>query len=80
MSDSNSNKPVPGNSRHRQAVTEKKSKPEQLKSNMSMSMHDGVEVWCDCCSCEAEPYWIEAMQNDEALNQDSKDHISKDSG
>ncbi len=32
------------------------------KSSMSKSMHDGVEVWCDCCSCEAEPYWIEAMR------------------
>ena len=31
-------------------------------SGMSKSMHDGVEVWCDCCSCEAEPYWVEAMQ------------------
>lgn len=38
------------------------------KSNMSKSMHDGVEVWCDCCSCEAEPYWVEAMQDfDEKL-------------
>ena len=35
---------------------------EQTGSGMSKSMHDGVEVWCDCCSCEAEPYWIEAMQ------------------
>jgi hypothetical protein len=34
-------------------------------SGMSKSMHDGVEVWCDCCSCEAEPYWVEAMQQDE---------------
>jgi hypothetical protein len=34
------------------------------KSGMSKSMHDGVEVWCDCCSCEAEPYWVEAMQQD----------------
>jgi hypothetical protein len=25
----------------------------------SKSMHDGVEIWCDCCSCEAEPYWVE---------------------
>lgn len=24
-----------------------------------LSMHDGVTVWCDCCSCEAEPYWAE---------------------
>lgn len=35
---------------------------EQTASGMSKSMHDGVEVWCDCCSCEAEPYWVEAMQ------------------
>ena len=31
-------------------------------SGMSKSMHDGVEVWCDCCSCEAEPYWVEALK------------------
>jgi hypothetical protein len=23
-------------------------------------MHEGIAVWCDCCSCEAEPYWVEA--------------------
>lgn len=22
-----------------------------------LSMHAEVEVWCDCCSCEAEPRW-----------------------
>ena len=31
------------------------------KSGMSLSMHDGVDASCDCCSCEAEPYWVEAM-------------------
>lgn len=25
----------------------------------SISMHEGIAVWCDCCSCEAEPYWVE---------------------
>ena len=35
---------------------------EPAGSTMSKSMHNGVEVWCDCCSCEAEPYWVEAMQ------------------
>lgn len=25
----------------------------------SLSMHDGIAVWCDCCTCEAEPYWVE---------------------
>lgn len=27
--------------------------------SMSKSMHDGIAVWCDCCSCEMEPYWEE---------------------
>jgi hypothetical protein len=22
-----------------------------------LSMHEGIASWCDCCSCEAEPYW-----------------------
>ena len=22
-----------------------------------LSMHEGIAVWCDCCTCEAEPYW-----------------------
>lgn len=21
------------------------------------NMHEGIAVWCDCCACEAEPYW-----------------------
>jgi hypothetical protein len=25
------------------------------------SMHEDVPYWQDCCSCEAEPYWVEAM-------------------
>lgn len=25
----------------------------------SISMHEGVPVWHDCCCCEAEPYWAE---------------------
>lgn len=43
-----------------------------VKSPMSKSMHDGVEVWCDCCSCEAEPYWVEAMALFDA--QAARDH------
>ena len=23
-----------------------------------ISMHENVPVWCDCCSCAAEPYWL----------------------
>jgi hypothetical protein len=24
----------------------------------SISMHEDIAVWCDCCSCKAEPYWV----------------------
>jgi len=48
---------------HIETITRAKSKSRQNKSTMSKSMHDGVEVWCDCCSCEAEPYWVEAMKD-----------------
>lgn len=27
-----------------------------------LSMHEGVADWCDCCSCEAEPYWREVAK------------------
>lgn len=40
---------------------------EQRKSEKrSLSMHEGVEVWEDCCSCEAEPYWLDAFANSRA--------------
>ena len=29
----------------------------QKRVRKSLSMHEGIAVWCDCCSCEAEPYW-----------------------
>jgi hypothetical protein len=50
---------------HNEVINQQKAKAEsrQVKSTMSKSMHDGVEVWCDCCSCEAEPYWVEAMKD-----------------
>ena len=30
----------------------------------SLSMHADVPVWCDCCTCEAEPYWVEAFRDE----------------
>lgn len=29
----------------------------KAQSRSSISMHDGIAVWCDCCTCEIEPYW-----------------------
>ena len=58
---------IAGNTKN-ETIAPAKPESRQGKSTMSKSMHDGVEVWCDCCSCEAEPYWIEAMKDyDEKL-------------
>ena len=48
---------------HNEASAHEGTKPGQNITTMSKSMHDGVEIWCDCCSCEAEPYWVEAMRD-----------------
>lgn len=37
----------------RQAAT-----PAGSKRRKRANMHEGIAVWCDCCSCEAEPYWV----------------------
>ncbi|MBS1189518.1 MAG: prolyl-tRNA synthetase [Rhodocyclaceae bacterium] len=39
------------------AATLPASKAEGKKK--PISMHEGIAVWCDCCSCEAEPRWVE---------------------
>lgn len=44
----------------------------QTRFTMTKSMHNGVEAWCDCCSCEAEPYWVEAMEDYQKTNSESK--------
>jgi len=61
MTDTHSHTALAGDQVPASACREADSKSS--KSKMSKSMHDGVEVWCDCCSCEAEPYWIEAMES-----------------
>ena len=57
--------PPPAEHADLNAAGEAASPEKRVGSGMSKSMHDGVEVWCDCCSCEAEPYWIAAMQEKE---------------
>jgi hypothetical protein len=45
------NVPAPG------AVTRASPTPEPTRRKR-ISMHEGIAVWCDCCSCAAEPYWL----------------------
>jgi hypothetical protein len=44
---------------------EKISGEASAKAPRSISMHADVAVWEDCCSCEAEPYWVEAFAGDD---------------
>jgi hypothetical protein len=37
-----------------QSATTPAGTPKTRRANM----HDGIAVWCDCCSCEAEPRWV----------------------
>ena len=45
--------------------------PDKPGCGMSLSMHADVDASCDCCSCEAEPYWLEAMaEKERSANRD----------
>lgn len=35
---------------------------ERPRAGKRISMHEGIAVWCDCCSCAAEPYWLEVAE------------------
>ena len=50
--------------RHKAAAAEGKPDVDtgQLPGD-TLSMHANVPVWCDCCSCEAEPYWVAAFED-----------------
>lgn len=51
--------PLSGNDGQRRgAVTSASEQPAGTAARKSKSMHEGIAVWCDCCSCEAEPYWV----------------------
>jgi hypothetical protein len=45
-----------------EALAREAGSPARGKRKRSLSMHDGIAVWCDCCSCEAEPYWVEIAE------------------
>lgn len=39
------------------------------------NMHEGIAVWCDCCSCEAEPYWAELAEGMGKTFSDYEDEV-----
>ncbi|MEW6765751.1 MAG: hypothetical protein AB1344_08190 [Pseudomonadota bacterium] len=54
------------------------SEPQEQKGEQSnhskkgISMHENVPVWHDSCSCEAEPYWTEAVEEAERLSRQGR--------
>ena len=36
--------------------------PVKPRKKKRLSMHEGIAVWADCCSCAAEPYWLEVAE------------------
>jgi len=53
-------------------VTSQIKSENSVKRKKSLSMHEDVPVWYDCCSCEAEPYWIELVGDPTTENNDKK--------
>lgn len=41
---------------------ERRDRPDAVTPRKRLSMHEGIAVWCDCCSCQAEPYWLEVAE------------------
>lgn len=55
-----------------QKETDKRSPAKKKKK--SISMHEDVPIWYDCCSCEVEPYWEEMMEQDaDNIEKESRD-------
>ena len=43
----------------KQVATHSQTEKELVAPQDKMSMHEGIANWCDCCVCEAEPYWMD---------------------
>ena len=43
----------------KQVPTHSQTEKELVAPQDKMSMHEGIANWCDCCVCEAEPYWMD---------------------
>lgn len=55
--------------------TEASGDERKRKKRKCANMHEGIAVWCDCCSCEAEPYWAAVA---EELGIDLGDYEDED--
>lgn len=59
MGDTRDNPGETAGDAERTTVTPQPASAPAHRPRKSLSMHENVPVWYDCCSCEAEPYWAE---------------------
>ena len=62
MSDSNLNQGAGHQSQNAPVSTDSQKIRADGARKKSISMHENIGAWCDCCSCEAEPYWLEVAE------------------
>ena len=62
MMDSNIDQSTRDEAVNRDAATQPGTKHQDRRKKKNLSMHEDIAVWCDCCSCEAEPYWAELAE------------------
>lgn len=59
MSDSPRDPGIRGDEQQQQPSPPDSPPLTRKRKKKHISMHEGIGVWADCCSCEAEPYWRE---------------------
>jgi hypothetical protein len=61
MNDRQADSDARGTEEQREA-SQRPAAPAEMKERKRANMHEGIGVWCDCCSCEAEPRWVEVAE------------------
>ena len=78
MIDSHGDRDVPGMDEKRDDPDGRPAAHTDNKKKKSLSMHEDVPVWYDCCSCEAEPYWL-AVAEERDVDRDECENGSGES-
>jgi hypothetical protein len=62
MTDSPANTDVRGKETKPEAAAGQPKPLAAGRKKKRANMHEGIGVWADCCSCEAEPRWVEVAE------------------
>lgn len=75
MADSHPHPDARDEEAQRETTTRRPMPPADGKKKKHANMHEGLGVWADCCSCEAEPRWAAVA---EELGIDLSDYEDAD--